>query len=115
MALLVDKYRPRSLESLSYHDDLSARLKSLVFKLSGNSSLAAKIRVNRLKAETSHIFLYMGPVEQARSIFSSYIFVRRLIGFQNPHSSNVERTLWTRCRENKDRLSHVPNHVQSKT
>ncbi|KAI9741263.1 MAG: Replication factor C (RF-C) subunit [Cirrosporium novae-zelandiae] len=29
MALLVDKLRPRSLEALSYHPDLSARLKSL--------------------------------------------------------------------------------------
>ncbi|KAI9718243.1 MAG: hypothetical protein M1812_004233 [Candelaria pacifica] len=29
MALLVDKHRPRSLEALSYHQDLSARLKSL--------------------------------------------------------------------------------------
>lgn len=30
MALLVDKLRPRSLESLSYHHDLSDRLRSLV-------------------------------------------------------------------------------------
>ncbi|KAI4119355.1 MAG: hypothetical protein LQ345_000734 [Seirophora villosa] len=29
MALLVDKYRPRSLESLTYHGELSARLRSL--------------------------------------------------------------------------------------
>ncbi|KAM0806315.1 replication factor C subunit 5 [Usnea florida] len=29
MALLVDKYRPRSLEALTYHEDLSNRLKSL--------------------------------------------------------------------------------------
>ncbi|KAI4135585.1 MAG: hypothetical protein LQ347_000554 [Umbilicaria vellea] len=29
MALLVDKHRPRSLEALSYHQDLSERLKSL--------------------------------------------------------------------------------------
>ncbi|KAL9639020.1 MAG: hypothetical protein Q9164_001187 [Protoblastenia rupestris] len=29
MALLVDKYRPRSLETLTYHEDLSERLKSL--------------------------------------------------------------------------------------
>lgn len=29
MALLVDKYRPRSLEALTYHEDLSERLKSL--------------------------------------------------------------------------------------
>ena len=30
MALLVDRYRPRSLKALSYHHDLSARLSSLV-------------------------------------------------------------------------------------
>jgi replication factor C subunit 3/5 len=30
MSLWVDKYRPRSLDDLHYHDDLSARLKSLV-------------------------------------------------------------------------------------
>ncbi|KAL8863279.1 MAG: hypothetical protein Q9178_000654 [Gyalolechia marmorata] len=29
MALLVDKYRPRSLEALTYHEDLSDRLRSL--------------------------------------------------------------------------------------
>ncbi|KAI9725973.1 MAG: Replication factor C (RF-C) subunit [Chrysothrix sp. TS-e1954] len=29
MALLVDKHRPRTLESLTYHDDLSTRLRSL--------------------------------------------------------------------------------------
>jgi len=29
MALLVDKHRPRSLDTLSYHPDLSARLRSL--------------------------------------------------------------------------------------
>lgn len=30
MALLVDKLRPRSLDALSYHPELSDRLKSLV-------------------------------------------------------------------------------------
>jgi hypothetical protein len=30
MALLVDKHRPRSLDQLSYHPDLSERLRSLV-------------------------------------------------------------------------------------
>lgn len=100
MALLVDKYRPRSLESLSYHDDLSARLKSLVCTESTNLLVAAKFVFTRLKAETSHIFLYMGLVEQAKSIYWSSIFVRRLIRSQDSHSSNVERTLWARCREN---------------
>ena len=30
MALLVDRLRPRTLEALTYHHDLSARLKALV-------------------------------------------------------------------------------------
>lgn len=30
MALLVDKHRPRSLDQLTYHKDLSERLRSLV-------------------------------------------------------------------------------------
>jgi hypothetical protein len=30
MALLVDKHRPRSLDALSYHPELSERLRSLV-------------------------------------------------------------------------------------
>jgi len=30
MALLVDKHRPRSLDTLTYHHDLSDRLRSLV-------------------------------------------------------------------------------------
>lgn len=30
MALLVDKHRPRSLEALTYHHDLSDRLRALV-------------------------------------------------------------------------------------
>lgn len=30
MALLVDKLRPRTLDALSYHPDLSDRLRSLV-------------------------------------------------------------------------------------
>lgn len=30
MALIVDKHRPRSLDQLTYHPELSERLKSLV-------------------------------------------------------------------------------------
>jgi replication factor C subunit 3/5 len=30
MALIVDKHRPRSLETLTYHNELSDRLRSLV-------------------------------------------------------------------------------------
>lgn len=34
MALLVDKHRPRSLDTLTYHHDLSDRLRSLVSRQS---------------------------------------------------------------------------------
>lgn len=30
MALIVDKHRPRSLDDLTFHDELSKRLRSLV-------------------------------------------------------------------------------------
>lgn len=40
MALLVDKYRPRSLETLTYHEDLSERLRSLVSSKGCNLSYA---------------------------------------------------------------------------
>lgn len=30
MALIVDKHRPRTLEALTYHSDLSDRLRALV-------------------------------------------------------------------------------------
>ena len=30
MSLYVDKYRPKTLDSLSYHDDLTSRLRALV-------------------------------------------------------------------------------------
>lgn len=30
MALLVDKHRPRTLDALTYHQDLSDRLRALV-------------------------------------------------------------------------------------
>ena len=33
MALIVDKHRPRSLDDLTYHDELSQRLRSLVCRL----------------------------------------------------------------------------------
>lgn len=42
MALLVDKHRPRSLDALSYHPELSERLKALV-KLSGCTQKPAKV------------------------------------------------------------------------
>ncbi len=51
MALLVDKHRPRSLEALTYHHELSARLKSLV----GSHVLTLRVDADscRHKVETS--------------------------------------------------------------
>ena len=60
MALLVDKYRPRSLETLTYHEDLSERLKSLV----SYSSLPLICHLNQLSqaqsADFPHLLVY-GP------------------------------------------------------
>jgi hypothetical protein len=40
MALIVDKHRPRSLDTLTYHEELSDRLRSLV----SDSALTTHIR-----------------------------------------------------------------------
>jgi replication factor C subunit 3/5 len=60
MALLVDKLRPRSLESLTYHHDLSKRLASLVRKF---AELLDKAFANILQASSAdfpHLLVY-GP------------------------------------------------------
>ena len=65
MALLVDKYRPRSLDALTYHPDLSERLKSLV----GYPLVSCTLQFTRLsrpKAEISRICLSMVPLVLAR-------------------------------------------------
>lgn len=67
MALLVDKHRPRNLEALSYHPELSDRLRALVS--SQRSSLAMHLTeatTLRRKAVTSHICSYTVPLVQAR-------------------------------------------------
>jgi replication factor C subunit 3/5 len=43
MALLVDKHRPRSLDALSYHPELSDRLKALVGSPEANRSLKVAV------------------------------------------------------------------------
>jgi hypothetical protein len=40
MALLVDKHRPRNLEALSYHPELSDRLRALVSSAHGQLVIA---------------------------------------------------------------------------
>ena len=54
MALLVDKYRPRSLEALTYHENLSERLRSLVRPFPWSATTLLTVNLRR-KAETSPI------------------------------------------------------------
>ena len=69
MALLVDKYRPRTLDALTYHGDLSERLRILV---SGDLVLnVVTIEVlDRHKVETFHISSCTDLAEQAKSLVS---------------------------------------------
>ena len=62
MALLVDRQRPRSLETLTYHNDLSARLKSLVSNFLHTSQLLSN-QAPLVQAESPdfpHLLIY-GP------------------------------------------------------
>ena len=67
MALLVDKYRPRTLDALTYHENLSERLRLLV-----SHYVAASVNITdhltRRKAETFHISSCMDLVELGRSL-----------------------------------------------
>jgi hypothetical protein len=56
MALLVDKLRPRNLDALSYHPELSDRLRSLVRDLIPPHGQLSQDIFNRRKAETSLIY-----------------------------------------------------------
>ena len=74
MALLVDKLRPRTLDALSYHPDLSDRLRSLVSSLAPETwatHLTALVTNCRLKAEISLICWYTVPQARARKHVSS--------------------------------------------
>jgi replication factor C subunit 3/5 len=59
MALLVDKYRPRSLEALTYHENLSERLRSLV-RVSFPSVNAANQKCQAQSGDFPHLLVY-GP------------------------------------------------------
>ena len=67
MALIVDKHRPRSLDELTYHDELSERLRSLVCtRATEERGTLADVRC-RPKAEISPIFLSTGrPARERR-------------------------------------------------
>lgn len=73
MALLVDKHRPRNLEALSYHPELSDRLRALVRTPSKSSSRqnATNATLYRHKAATFHISSYTVLLAQARRHASS--------------------------------------------
>lgn len=64
MALLVDKLRPRSLDALTYHQDLSSRLSSLVRCPCVDSSHHANAA--RLHPPTSHTYCSTVPLAPAR-------------------------------------------------
>jgi hypothetical protein len=69
MALLVDKHRPRSLDALSYHPELSDRLKALVGSPEANRSLKVAVLIHldfRQRAATSHIYSSMDLLARAR-------------------------------------------------
>lgn len=70
MALLVDKHRPRSLDALSYHPELSDRLKALVM-LPARARILQELQmltvlIIRLRVETSHIYSFMALPALAR-------------------------------------------------
>jgi hypothetical protein len=68
MALLVDKLRPRTLDALSYHPELSDRLRSLVIKpdLRSMNTILTQGTLHRHEAEISPIYWSMDPRALAR-------------------------------------------------
>lgn len=47
MSLFVDKYRPKTLDDLHYHDDLSKRIRTLVSRPSAAEKQASQPRTRR--------------------------------------------------------------------
>lgn len=68
MALLVDKHRPRSLDALTYHKDLSERLRSLVCPTNYQSKWLHTHNAHRLKAAISLICLFMDHLAQGKRL-----------------------------------------------
>jgi len=68
MALLVDKHRPRNLEALSYHPELSDRLRALVRNSNRlpNKHIASDMVLARHKAGIFHIYSSTALLVQAR-------------------------------------------------
>lgn len=96
MALLVDKQRPRSLDKLSYHDDLSQRLKALVITtppIQSTPLTSCKGTKRRLSTSPRLRTLRRRQEDENRCY--------------------PQRALWPWCRKDQNRLSRLPNDVKS--
>lgn len=97
MALLVDKHRPKSLDQLTYHTNLSERLRSLVCYCSPS---------------TIKMLTLPGPKRRLPSPPS----VRPLRSREeNTDCCNTQGTLRTGCRENQDRRESLPDDLEPQT
>ncbi len=95
MALLVDKYRPRSLETLTYHEDLSERLRSLV------SPQVSRLELYWMRSS--------GAKRRLPSPSRLWPLRRRE---ENPYRCNSQGTVRAGRWENQDRFSSFPDHVE---
>ena len=90
MALLVDKHRPRSLDALSYHPELSDRLKALVKP----SKLPQK-----LTSVASLTSFLVGRERRLPSFTHLWSF---RCGQEDEDLGDIESTLWPRCGKDQD-------------
>jgi hypothetical protein len=99
MALLVDRLRPRSLDSLTYHPELSARLKSLV----PSSPPLVYLKRTKLLIDDwdTGTKWRLSPSPRLRPL-------RRRQ--KNPHNRNPQRTVRPRSRKNQNRRSRLPDN-----
>ena len=97
MALLVDRLRPRTLEALTYHHELSARLKALVCLLEINHS------------RTNHFSGLKPGLPSPPHL--------RPLGCrqENPYPRPPSLPLWPRCRKDQDRCPRLPDNVEPET
>ena len=71
MALIVDKHRPKSLDALTYHEELSERLRSLVLSIPPPSETQLLTVRPRHNMEIFPTFLSTALPAQARRRGSS--------------------------------------------
>jgi hypothetical protein len=86
MALLVDKHRPRSLDALSYHPELSDRLRALV------RSLRTQFEPKRVATLTSLELL--GSEWRLPTFTHLWTFWR---GQEDENLGDTKSALWTWC------------------